>query len=233
MVEAYVLHRRAWSESSLIIELFTEEHGRFGVLARGARRTTKRGRPPLQPLQPMWVEWRGRGELPTLQSWELAGAAPALTGDRLVSAMYLNELLYRLTERNDPHAELWDPYKMTLAALADRANLLDVLLRRFELKLLAAIGYAVSLDHEAGSDAEVDPQASYRFDPERGPSRSSGDGAYEGASLLALADGNLVTDRQRSDARRLMRQLIDYRLDGRPLKSRALFRRARPQGKQP
>ena len=226
MVPAYVLHRRAWSESSLIVELFTEAHGRFGAVARGARRTSKRSRPPLQPLQPILVEWGGRGELQTLKNWELTAAVPPLVGDRLISAMYLNELLYRLTQRNDAHPALWEPYESTLAALADRTCTVDITLRRFEMSLLAAVGYAVDLHHDAGSGQAIEPNSYYLYDPERGATRTAMGSGYAGASLLALAHDNLVTEQQRADARRLMRQVIDFRLDGRPLKSRLMFRRS-------
>ena len=226
MVPAYVLHRRAWSESSLIVELFTEKYGRFGAVARGARRASKRSRPPLQPLQPILVEWGGRGELQTLKNWELTSALPPLIGDRLISALYLNELLYRLTQRNDAHPELWLPYVSTLAALADETCIVDITLRRFEMSLLAAVGYAVDLYHDASSGHAIEPDLYYLYDPERGATRTAMGSGYAGASLLALAHDSLVTEQQRADARRLMRQVIDFRLDGRPLKSRLMFRRS-------
>jgi DNA repair protein RecO (recombination protein O) len=226
VVPAYVLHRRAWSESSLIVELFTQAHGRFGAVARGARRTSKRSRPPLQPLQPLLVEWGGRGELQTLKNWELTAAVPPLVGNRLISALYLNELLYRLTQRNDAHPELWGPYENTLAALADQGSIVDITLRKFEMCLLAAIGYALDLQSDAGSGQAIEPNLYYLYDPERGATRTATGAGYAGDSLLALAHDSLVTEQQRADARRLMRQIIDFRLEGRPLKSRLMFRRS-------
>ena len=226
MVPAYVLHRHAWSESSLIVELFTEHYGRFGAVARGARKMSKRSRPLLQPLQPVLVEWGGRGELQTLKNWELTAVTPPLVGNRLISAMYLNELIYRLTQRSDAHPELWRPYETTLAALADDTSVVDVTLRKFEMCLLAAVGYAVDLLGEAGSAADIQPDFYYLYDPERGVTRTTSGSGYAGASLLALARDQLVTQQERADARRLMRQVIDFRLDGRPLKSRLMFRRS-------
>lgn len=226
MVPAYVLHRRAWSETSLIVELFTQHQGRFGALARGARRATRRSRPPLQPLQPLMVEWGGRGELQTLKQWELLSAGPQLTGDRLVSALYMNELLYRLTQRNDAHPELWQPYRDTLDCLGNASLMVDVTLRRFEMHLLAAVGYAVDLRYEADGERSIAPDRYYLYDPERGAMRTATGAGYSGACLLALAEDRLESEQHRAQARQLMRQVIDFRLEGRPLKSRQMFRRA-------
>ena len=138
---AYVLHRYDWSESSLILELLTREHGRIAVVARGAKKPSSSFRPILLPLQPLHVAFGGDGEIRTLKSAEWQGGQVMPTGDALLSGYYLNELLLRLLARDDPHPPLFDVYGATVRVLAgEHPQLLQPALRAFELLLLREIG---------------------------------------------------------------------------------------------
>lgn len=225
---AFVLHRRAWRESSLLVELLTLEGGRVGVVARGARR--RRG--PLAACEPfveLQVAWRGRGELGQLVTAEPGGPGWRLHGDALFSGLYLNEVLLRLLRRHDPHPGLFSAYRETLAGLAAGAAV-EPLLRRFERQLLDESGYGLLLTEEAGNGVPIEPAARYRYDLEHGPVRVDGAQAgglvLSGASLLALADGELHDATVLAECKRLLRSALAPHLGPRPLRSRELFRRA-------
>jgi len=218
--EGFVLHRRLWRETSLWLEAFTREAGRVALIARGARRR-RRFSVPLEPFQRLSLHWRGRGELATLTAAEAAAPPLLLAGTDLYCGFYLNELLTCLLARDDPHPALFDAYDHTLQALAAGGQA-EVALRRFELRLLREIGYAPLLDHEVEYARPVVAGARYRYLPDQGPVADPA-GWLEGRTLLALAQERLDDGMVRRQAKRLLRLLIDHRLQGRPLKSRQLF----------
>ena len=115
---AYVLHRYDWSETSLILEVFTRHHGRVALVAKGAKRPTSSFRPVLLPLQPLSLAFGGDGDIRTLKSAEWVGGHVMPTGEALLSGYYLNELLMRLTARDDPHSALFDVYAAAVRLLA-------------------------------------------------------------------------------------------------------------------
>jgi DNA repair protein RecO (recombination protein O) len=219
---AFVLHARAYRETSLLLECLTREHGRVGLVARGMRR--ERARTPralLQPLIPVRLGWSGRGELAALTQIEAAAPGFDLTGDALLCALYLNELVLRITPRQDPHPDLFDDYAETLARLA-RGEPQAWTLRRFERDLLAHLGYALVLDVEGGSGAALDPECDYAYRHEHGPVpwRDARDGVrVRGAALLALAHDEMPASEHLASLRRLMRTVISAHLDGGELRS--------------
>lgn len=221
---AYILHTRAWRETSLLLEAFTRDYGRVGLVARGVRSARARlPRSALEPLQPLQLGWSGRGELQTLTAAEPVRNPPALRGDTLMSAMYVNELMVRLTARDDPHPALFERYAALLDELAATRSLAWSL-RRFERDLLAATGYALQLEAEAESGAPVEPAQVYDYVPELGPVvavGSAGSGARaRGSALLALAADTMPRDAEDLAAlRRLMRTLIGVHVGERGLQS--------------
>jgi len=147
---SYVLHARSYRETSLLLEVFSHQHGRLGMVARGARRPKSVFRGLLDPFQPLRLSWSGRGELQTLRDAELAGTAVSLKGDRVLAGFYLNELLIKFMQRDDPHPQLFALYTQTIADLAGDA--VEPVLRRFELGLLRESGYALNLEADASTD---------------------------------------------------------------------------------
>jgi DNA repair protein RecO (recombination protein O) len=115
---AYVLHRYDWSESSLILEVFTRHYGRVALVAKGAKRPSSSFRPILLPLQPLRVAFGGDAEIRTLKGAEWVGGHVMPTGDALLSGYYLNELVLRLLARDDPHPALFDAYRAAVQVLA-------------------------------------------------------------------------------------------------------------------
>jgi DNA repair protein RecO (recombination protein O) len=165
---AFVLHRYDWSESSLILEVFTRHHGRIALVAKGVKRPTSQFRPVLLPLQPLLLSWGGDAEVRTLKSAQWQGGHVMPTGEALLSGSYLNELLMRLLARDDPHPGLFDHFALAVAMLAQRGDAQQLILRAFELVLLRDIGLLPDLSHEGSTLAELDPQAAYVLTPEHG-----------------------------------------------------------------
>ena len=155
-----MLHRYDWSESSLILEVFTRHHGRIALVAKGAKRPSSNFRPVLLPLQPLQLNFSGDAEIRTLKGAEWMGGQVMPTGEALLSGYYLNELLLRLLARDDPHEALFDAYAAVVQVLAERPSAqaaTQPALRAFELLLLREIGLLPSLDA-----ADADPGAAGR-----------------------------------------------------------------------
>jgi DNA repair protein RecO (recombination protein O) len=173
-LEAYVLHRYDWSETSLILDLFTRERGRVAVAAKGAKRPYSQLRPVLLPFQRIHVAL-GRSpadehaEIHNLRHAEWAGGGPMLSGGALFSGFYLNELLMKLLARHDPHPALFDAYRATLPALAcGHEALAQAALRSFELRLLRETGHLPDLAVVTLTQRAVEPGARYQLVPESG-----------------------------------------------------------------
>jgi len=223
---AFVLHHHDYSETSLLLEVFTRTHGRLGLLAKGARRARSPLRAALIPFQPLVVSFSGRGELPTVTAAEPLAPAPLLGGELLFCGLYLNELLLRLLHRHDPHEHLFDRYAEALGHLAANTRT-EAVLRIFEKRLLDEIGYGLVLDHDVEQGTPVRPEAMYRYQPERGavPDAADRDGVrISGRSLLALATEDLGEAQALHDAKSLLRTLLARHLGDRPLLTRNLFR---------
>jgi len=237
---AYVLHLHPYSESSLIVDVFSRDHGRLPLLARGARRPRSVMRGLLMAFQPLELDWFGGGEVKTLAKAEWLGGMPLLGGRSLLLGYYLNELLLRLLPRDDAHANLYAAYTVALNALAGTASASKVNananatadapeLRRFEQALLKELGYGLTLDVDADSRRPVEPGRDYLYLIERGPVVWEGTtpGAegptVRGKTLLDMTVGDYADARTRTESKALMRQLIAHYLGGKPLQSRRVF----------
>ena len=166
---AYVLHRYDWSESSLILDVFTRHHGRIALVAKGAKKPSSNFRPVLLPLQPLRLTYGGEGEIRALKEAEWVGGQVMPTGDALLSGYYLNELLIRLLARDDPHAALFDAYASAVQVLAsEHGEALQPALRAFELLLLRETGFLPSLDQQTLTLAPLEPAGRYALVPEGG-----------------------------------------------------------------
>ncbi len=234
MEPAFVLARRPYANSSLLLELFSLSHGRLGVIAKGERSRAGKQGGQLQPFIPLEVNWCGRGEIKTLTRTEARGVSLLADGQALYFGFYLNELLMRLLPRDDPNNEIFHLYAKTLVALAQTSNAkAEVVLRRFEVNLLALLGYAMSLDHCQDGEP-VQPNLFYHFQIERGirPLSGSPPGSIAGNTLLALQGQMLFDETSLRQARGFMRSILQYYLGDKPLKSRELFRALQTRGEK-
>lgn len=225
---AYLLHSYPYSETSLIIDVFSRDHGRVPVLARGARRPRSGLRSVLLSFQPLELGWFGSGEVKTLAKAEWQGGFPLLAGRCLLLGYYLNELLISLLPREDSHPALFDSYDQALRALSQGAEDAPEL-RKFELRLLRELGYGLRLDTEAVTGAPILADAAYEYQVERGPVLKVGAGGtamadtVRGKTLLDMHADDYLDPVTRRESRRIMRQLIAHHLGGRPLQSRRVF----------
>jgi DNA repair protein RecO (recombination protein O) len=186
---AYVLHRYDWSESSLILEVFTRHFGRIALVAKGAKRPSSSFRPILLPLQPLHVAFGGDAEIRTLKAAEWQGGHVMPTGDALMSGLYLNELLLTLLARDDPHPGLFDVYADVVQVIAsEHGEALQSTLRAFELLLLREIGLLPLLDAQTMTLRGLDPQARYSLVPEGGlrQTNAADRASLSGAQWIAL-----------------------------------------------
>jgi DNA repair protein RecO (recombination protein O) len=197
----------------------------MALVARGAKRRTSQLRGLLSPFSALALAWSGRGEVKTLIRAEWTGGLVPLRGDALLAGFYLNELLVRLLARADAHPQLFAAYTRALHALADGTTGLDAALRRFELELLREIGQLPALDVCADGHA-VAPAGRYRVDPQRGLVRADADResvCISGAAALAMAAGDVSAPAVAAEARAMLRLIIRYHLDGRPLNTRRIL----------
>jgi DNA repair protein RecO (recombination protein O) len=223
---AFVLHSYPFRETSLIIEAFARDHGRIGLVARGARRPKSSLRGVLLPFQPLLLSWSGRGELHTLVRAEWLGGYTPLRGQALICGFYLNELLLRLLPRSDPHDGLFPVYERALAELAAGAAH-EAALRKFELGLLRELGYAVVLDREVEGDAPVARELDYVYVVERGPVRVGAPGKgveLSGQTLIDMQSGDFTSAVTQQQSKLLMRALINHYLGDQVLHTRQLLR---------
>jgi DNA repair protein RecO (recombination protein O) len=249
----YVLHSYLYRETSLILQVWTEKHGRMGLVAKGARRPKSPSRAVLVPFQPLSLSWFGRGELRTLKTAEPSAPATPLSGQSLMSGFYLNELLLKLTTRDDPHEGLFEAYDTAISELRAISRLepgargLEPALRRFELRLLQELGYAVEMGREVGHGAPIVAEREYFYVVERGPVAAPGSTAtgvgsegatpanavrLRGQTLIDLERGRFEDAATVAQAKQLMRLLINHSLNGQELATRALVRDLQSLGEE-
>ena len=223
LAPAYVLHQYAYRDTSRIVEVFTSNHGRITLFARGANGPKSALRGVLRPFQRMLVSWSGKGEACQLLTAETDGVITSLAPQRLMSGFYLNELLLKLTQRCDPHPEIFYSYAWCIQALCD-GELEEPTLRRFEKRLLHDLGYGLELAKTA-EGSPVEPGRYYRFALESGPRPcvAEAPGAVYGQSLADLQAESFGDARSLRDAKRVLRSAIDVCLEGRSLRSRGVM----------
>ncbi|AIJ07295.1 MULTISPECIES: DNA repair protein RecO [Edwardsiella] len=228
---AFVLHARPYSETSLMLDTFTEGHGRVRLLAKGARSRRSLLKGALQPFTPLLIRWGGRGEVKTLRSAEAVSLALPLSGITLYSGLYVNELLARVLEQETCYSALFFDYLHCIQHLAAHAGSPEPALRRFELALLAQLGYGVDFLHCAGSGEPVADTMTYRYREEKGfiASLVVDQLSFTGRDLKALASREFPDGASLRAAKRFTRMALKPYLGGKPLKSRELFRQFSPR----
>jgi len=224
---AYVLHRRPYRETSVILDVFTLEYGRLALIAKGVRQAKSQLSSLLQPFNPIFISWVGKSELMTLTHAERVGLEKALSGDCLFAGFYLNELLMSLLHKWDAYPALFQCYEKALIDMQDEAKL-EPALRSFEINLLRELGYGILPKTEAALLRTFSEDKCYRFTYEQGflvsevndPTLSS---VFSGKQLMAIAREEWAVPLVLNDAKRLVRLVLAPLLNGRPIHSRKLF----------
>lgn len=225
----YVLHSTYYKETSLIVDLFTREHGRVALVAKGAKRPHSKLRGVLQTFQPLSVGWSGKTELRTLTAAEWVGGLAPLEKSALLSGFYLNELLLKLLAREDPHPALFDHYTATLHELAQTDAIPDstaIALRKFELALLKETGVGGDWATCIVTGNPVEPEVEYVVDPERGPRPARNADVWPrvtGKTLLDMTSENYTDAATQQQSKFLMRFLLAHHLGGAQVKTRQIL----------
>lgn len=220
----YVLHTYPFKETSLVVELFSQQFGRIAAVAKGARRPHSAMRGMLQSFQKLDGAWSGKNELKTLHSLDWSAGLTLLKGEALMCGFYMNELLLRLLPREDAHENLFAYYANTLQTLSEDTDFATTL-RRFELKLLQEMGYAVPLQQDE-NDAPIEAEKLYRYEAEYGACelKATKNGVQlHGKTLLDMARDNYSEVNTQAQSKQLMRYLLAHYLGDKPLHTRQLL----------
>ncbi len=232
---AYILHSRPFRDSSLILDFLTPDYGRISAISRGGRSGKSKTKSLLQPFTPVLVSLSGKSELKSLRSIELRYSLPMLKGERLFSALYMNEIIVRLFQSHEADPDFFQDYEQALARLGNQEQP-EPVLRNFELSLLEALGYGVDFSAEAHSHQPVLPDDWYYFQEESGFIRvqdqavhgeavTAGNNVFTGRDLLNIHDRNFSEDSTRRTAKLVIRGILANHLGSAPLRSRSLFTR--------
>lgn len=221
----YVLHQRPFRDSSQILDIVTRDYGKIAVVARGSRGSKSRLAGVLRPFLPLRVSWVSKSELGTLTGAESVGRPAGMTGDTMLSAYYINELLINFLQKYDPQPEIYALYETVLQSLVGRSDV-AASLRSFEMEFLSLLGYAVNLNHEFGSTETLLAEQYYEYRMEQGPvavQRSEGPLVFSGALLSGVAEQRFDDADVLRVANRLMHDIIRFHLGGKELKSRKVL----------
>ena len=248
----YILHRRAYRESSALVELLTRDFGLIGAVMRGVKRSPRSAR-DLEPFGRIAVSWRGRGQLVTVLRAETV-VRRNLSGDALFAGLYINELLVKTLGREEPVADLFDSYDAAVASLAriqsstvgssaprhsstgdgKKRGLgeLEPILRSFERRLLDELGYGIAFDVDVANGRPIEPGRLYRVVDGEGfrevdKHETSPEEAFDGAQIAAMDAGEYRDRAVLQGAKQILRRAIAVRLGGKPLVTRRLFSAAR------
>lgn len=225
---AFILHRRPYRETSLLLDVFSCNYGRVGLIARGVRQRKNSKAEILQPYQPLQLAWSGKGELMTLTIAEADKPAYILKDKKLIAGFYLNEIIIRMLHRHEAHPDLFMIYDSTLELLSGQSSDENQVIRIFEKRLLEAIGYGLVLDHDVTTGKQIRHDQDYYYLADSGPianiPESSDYIKISGMALMSLNNEKLDTSQVLHETKLLMRFVLNKYLGNKPLASRKLYK---------
>ncbi|MDO9103645.1 MAG: DNA repair protein RecO [Methylovulum sp.] len=221
---AFILQQQPYRESSLIIDVLTRDYGRISLIAKGVRKPKSKTANLLQAFVPLNISYVGKAELKILADVENIPPLPKLTGLALYCGFYINELTGYFLHQHDPHPEVYADYRHCLYGLDQNvtASRIEAALRIFEYGLLEHVGYGLQLEYDACNEQPIDPAKKYVFNSGQGLVEAA-HGLYSGTTLHAIKRKEFTDPQVLSEAKRLMRTIIDSQMQGRPLKSRIVI----------
>ena len=217
--QAFLIHRRMYQGSSLLLDFFTKDSGRLRLIARGARKS----KISLQMFQCLSISFKGKSELKSLSQWEVDDQPRRLLGDDLILAMYANELILRLLPENDEYPETFNSYWTFLANLnALDSSEKEYALRNFENQMLEDLGYGLDFSFDI-NDEYIKEDLQYEFIEHQGFNKNI-NGAIPGKTLVSLSKQETITDPiQLTILKKMNRKRLKSLLGDKPLKSKELF----------
>jgi len=221
LTSAFLIHRRAYKDNSLLLDFLTLEHGKIRLIGRGVRQAKAN----IQMFQHLRISYAGKGELKTLTHWEVDDVPRQIKGEALILCLYVNELITRLIHEHDTHPQIFDLYQQLVTQMSDLEQKQQYwLLRVFENSLLSELGYGLDCSVDVNGDL-IHIDKNYSYQPQLGFSEQ-GDGKISGKLLNLLSSeclDNAPNDQQLKACRNLNRQRLNVLLGDKPLKSRELF----------
>ena len=217
----FILHQQNYRESSLIIDALTRDLGRISLIAKGVRKAKSKNAGLLRPFVSLSLSFVGKTDLKTLTDVELLGHAIELNGLAFYCGFYMNELVCNFLHKDDPHPEVFEDYQECLVQLA-QGNQVEAALRNFELNLMDNIGYGVNLNYDLHNEKPIVSNKKYLFNKDDGLIEGS-HGQFSGLTLLAMEQRRFDDPGVLSEAKLLMRTIIDSHLQGKQLKSRSVI----------
>jgi len=230
---AYLLHSRPFRDNSLILDFLTPDFGRLSAISRGGRSARSKSKSLLQPFTPVTISLSGKSELKTLRSIELRRGLVSLKGERLFSAMYMNEIIVRLFQTHEADHGFFQDYETALLQLGG-GEPAEPVLRNFELTLLDALGYGVDFNAEAQTHQPLSAEHWYYFQEESGfvkvqdaaglvSADKPAANIFSGRDLLQIHERNFSEESTRRTAKLVIRGILGSHLGTAPLRSRSLF----------
>ncbi|MBE9609809.1 DNA repair protein RecO [Chitinilyticum piscinae] len=224
---AFILHQYPYRETSRLLDVFSRDHGRVMLVARGVQRPGSQLRSVLLAQQPLLLDWFGAGEVKTLHAAAWQPGMAQLAGRGLLCGLYATELIQRSMTREVAHPEVFAAYYRLLLELSriphDKPLMLEAALRRFERALLESCGFGIEWGQtSAGEPVLVHKR--YAFSLERGVHETLADGAG-GAVLLGFSREQALDERQMHELKGFMRDVLAaVLLDDSPLQTRLMMR---------
>ena len=222
---AFILHQRPYRETSLLLDVFSQQFGRLSLIAKGIRKTKRSQQGIMQLYQPLLLSWSGYGDLQTLTAVEVASARFVLQNNASLCGLYINELLIRFLPLAEPESEIYRAYEVALEGLQNKTGD-EVVLRLFEKHLLMQLGYGLILDKESETGLLIQADNRYVYQADMGLKqwgKAGNRATISGRSLQHLIDETGFDQSSLQEIKQLMRSVINHYLGGKPLQSRQLF----------
>ncbi len=217
----FLLHHKPYQESSVLIDVLTQNSGKISLIAKGVRQQKAKHLGLLRPFLPLNISYTGAGGLKLLNHAEAGNSEIILPGINTYCGFYLNELIRYFLPVDEPYPDIFLAYFTCLQQLKTKLPI-EAALRNFEVQLMQSLGYELQLQYDYLSHEPIKPDLNYRFDLELG-ARVDHQGKIHGATLIAMHQGTYIDQRQLNEAKWLMRQVIDFHLQGKTLQSRSLI----------
>ena len=222
---AFILHQRVFRESSFLLDIFSRDHGRISLVAKGVRKQKRSQAGLLQIYQPLLLSWQGKRDLQTLTAVEPNGPAYLLRAESALCGLYINELMMKLLPVGESESDLYIDYQKALFGLQEALQN-EITLRLFEKQLLSHLGYGLVLDQDVETGEPIDEEKDYYYVADEGLYRwQSGQkrNRISGLSLQHLVTEQDFDEKSLNEIKQLMRMVIHFYLGDKALRSRELF----------
>ncbi len=227
---AYVLHTRAWRETSLLVDALSQDFGRIALIAKGAKRPHSPLRGLLEPFTPVALQFTGKLGIKNLTQAHWVQALNPVHASHAIPAWYLSELCLRTLGEDDPQPAVFAAYDAAMQALVALPADADTqaILRQFEYQLLLALGLWPDSKTD-GIGQALQPAGDYTLDEAigwRAVAQGAGDWHLQGQSIIDLAQASptVIAPADKLSFRQAMRAMLARALHGKVLSTREVWK---------